>query len=163
MVLFVGAVAFLSSNEQAVTYASDYKNATYEIFGEAIALRDGLSEITIDSDSAGMVTTRYFGNEARGDLDGDSREDVLFLLTQNAGGSGTFYMAVVALGKEQGYLGTNAVLLGDRIAPQASDIRDGQATVTFAIRNEGEPMTTPPSLGVSVQLRVVEGQLVSVE
>ena len=66
-------------------------------------------------------------SSAVGDLNGDGTPDVAFLLTQSPGGSGTFYYAVVALRTATGYTGTNAVLLGDRIAPQtANDPRADQ-------------------------------------
>ena len=37
------------------------------------------------------VTTRVFGNEATGDLDGDGKPDTAFLLTQETGGTGVFF------------------------------------------------------------------------
>lgn len=140
-------------------YVADYRNSTYEIFGEKVTLKDGLSEVKTAANSAAVVATRYFGNEARGDLNGDGREDVAFLLTQSGGGSGTFYLVTVALGTEKGYQGLNTILLGDRIAPQTTEIRDGQLIVNFATRKDGEPMTSSPSVGVSKYLRVVDNRL----
>lgn len=168
LLLFVIGVVYLTyepapGSTTGPAYAADYRDGTYEIFGEKVKLTGGLSEIKIDTDTAATVTTRYFGNEARGDLNGDGKEDVAFLMTQNAGGSGTFYLAAVALGSEKGYLGTNTILLGDRIAPQTTEIRDGQVIVNFAVRKDGEPMVAQPSVGVSAYLKVVGGQLVAVE
>ena len=105
------------------------------------------------------ITTRYFGNEARGDLNGDGLADVAFLVTQNAGGSGTFYYAVAALQVKNGYEGTNALLLGDRIAPQSAEVRSGELIVNYADRRPGEAMTTPPSVGVSKCFKVINGSL----
>jgi len=168
LLLFIVGTVYLTYQPTAgpaagPVYAADYRDGTYGIFGEQIALQGGLSEIKVDTDTAATVTTRYFGNEARGDLNGDGVEDIAFLMTQNAGGSGTFYLVAVALGSEKGYLGTNTILLGDRIAPQSTEIRDGQIIVNFAVRNEGEPMTSAPSIGVSARLQVISGQLVAVE
>jgi hypothetical protein len=59
-----------------------------------------------------------------------------------------------------GYLGTNAVFLGDRIAPQTTEIRDEEIIVNYAERKLDEPMTTPPSIGVSKYFKIVEGRLV---
>ncbi len=130
-------------------FSSDYKNGTYTIDGQPVTLTDGVSKVPAVADSASSVTTTYFGDDATGDLSGDGEPDVAFILTQNSGGSGTFYYVVVALKTENGYLGTNAVMLGDRIAPQTTQITDGQLIVNYADRKPGEPMTTPPSVGVS--------------
>jgi hypothetical protein len=105
----------------------------------------------------------YFGNEARGDLDGDGVDDAAFIITRDGGGSGTFYYVGVAFATPQGYQGTNAVLLGDRIAPQTTEIRDKKLIVNYADRKPGEPMTTRPSVGVSKYFQVVNGIITPVK
>lgn len=140
----------------------DYKNATYLIEGQFVTLVDGFFEIESAPGSATRITTRYFGNEAFGDLNGDGMEDVAFLLTQSSGGSGTFFYVVAAEQTETAYLGTNAVSLGDRIAPQTTSIENGIITVNYADRYPDEPCTVQPSLGVSKYLRVVENILIEV-
>ena len=122
----------------------------------------GVSEVPIAPDAATNITTKYFGNEATGDLNGDGLPDVAFILTQNSGGSGTFYYVVVALKTVDGYQGTNAVLLGDRVAPQTTEIQSGQLVVNYADRKAGEPMTTQPSVGMSTYLTVQGNTLVEV-
>ncbi len=144
----------------AAPLMNDYKNATYVIDGQPVALVGGRAETPAAPGSASKVVTQYFGNEATGDLNGDGIPDVAFLLTQDAGGSGTFYYVVAALKDASGYQGTNAVLLGDRIAPQTTEIRDGQLVVNYADRVAGEPMTARPSVGVSKYLRVQGTSLV---
>ncbi|MBM4410520.1 MAG: hypothetical protein FJ037_04215 [Chloroflexi bacterium] len=143
----------------AAVSPTGYKDATYEIAGKPVTLKNGLSEVEAAPGSASKITTRYFGNEAQVDLNGDGLVDVAFLLTQSTGGSGTFYYSVVALRTADGWKGTNAILLGDRIAPQTTNIKDGKVIVNYADRNPGEPMTTRPSLGVSRYLSVVDGRL----
>ncbi len=91
----------------------------------------------------------YFGNQATGDLDADGDVDTAFIITASPGGSGTFYYLAVAFKTEAGYTSANPVLLGDRIAPQTTEIREGTIIVNFAERNPGEPMTARPSVGVS--------------
>lgn len=140
-------------------HAADYKNAVYLIEGRAVTLVNGLSEEALTPGSASRSVTRYFGNEAFGDLDGDGKEDAAFLLTQNNGGSGTFYYIVAAIKTDKGYLGTNAILLGDRIAPQTTEIRDGHLVVNYADRAPKEPMTAQPGMGVSKYLFVENGTL----
>ena len=136
-----------------------YKDATYEVGGKPVTLKNGLSVVEAAPGSASKITTTYFGNEAQADLNGDGLVDVAFLLTQSTGGSGTFFYSVVALRTADGWKGTNAVLLGDRIAPQVTNISGTTILVNYADRNPGEPMTTRPSLGVTKRLSIVNGRL----
>ena len=132
--------------------ASDgYKNAEYEIEGQKVRLSDGFSEMETVPGSASKTITRYFGNELKTDLDGDGREDVVFLLTQETGGSGTFFYAVAALNKEDGYVGSDGYFLGDRIAPQSTTIspnprHERVVVINYADRLPEEPMTASPSV-----------------
>lgn len=142
--------------------AANYKNAAYLIENQNVVLVNGVSEIQAVPGSASKITTRIFGNEARGDLNGDGAEDVAFILTQDSGGSGTFYYAVVALKTADGYKGTNGVLLGDRIAPQTTEMRNGEVIVNYAERKPGEPMTAQPSVGISKYLKVQGTELAEV-
>ena len=72
-------------------------DATYMIDGKSVTLKDGVSIIDAAPGSISKITTRVFGNEVRQDLDGDGRDDVAFILTQDGGGSGTFYYFVAKL------------------------------------------------------------------
>ena len=146
-----------------VSRAADaYKNATYVIDGSSVTLTDGSSVVPTAPGSASTTTTQYFGNMATGDLNTDGLPDVAFILTQNGGGSGTFYYAVAALKTATGYTGTNAILLGDRISPQTTEVSNGVVTVNYADRNMSDPMTTDPSVGVSKYLKIVGGKLMEV-
>ncbi len=101
----------------------------------------------------------YFGNEAEGDLNGDGVPDAAFLVTEDGGGSGTFFYVAAALKTSGGYQVTNSVFLGDRIAPQTTAISGGVITVNYADRRAAEPMTTSPSVGVSSHFVVTGGKL----
>ncbi len=142
---------------------TNYKDATYTIENWPTTLVDGVSKQPTTPGSASITETRYFGNEATGDLNGDGQSDVVFLLTQNSGGSGTFYYVVAALKTSTGYHGTNAILLGDRIAPQTTEIRNGEIIVNYADRQRTEPMTIQPSVGVSKYLKVSGSELVEIK
>jgi len=138
--------------------AVDPKNATYRIEGKSVTLVNGLFVTPVAPGSAAMVTTRYFGNEVRHDFDGNGRLDTAFILSQNAGGSGTFYYLVAALDLPEGYVGSEAFLIGDRIAPQITSMSDDPATpevivVNFATRKPGESFSTSPSVGQSLWLK----------
>lgn len=144
--------------------AKDHKNATYIIEGQSVTLTNGLSEIESIPGSATKVVTRYFGNEIKHDLNNDGSEDIVFLLTQEQGGSGQFFYAVAALNTPTGYVGSNAFLLGDRVAPQSIHIDEGvtaQGTtrenvivVNYAIRKPDEAMTAEPTVGKSVWIKL---------
>lgn len=156
LLLAGGVFFFLTQKGMPV---SDYKNASYVINGQRITLTNGVSEVPAASDSAAKIVTRYFGNELKTDLDGDGREDVVFLLTQQTGGSGTFFYAVAALNTERGYVGSDGYLLGDRIAPQTTVVSQNPRhkyviVVNYADRAPGEPMTTSPSVGKSAYLKL---------
>ncbi len=152
------ATPTLTATAAAVS-PTGYKDATYEVAGKPVTLKNGLSEVEAAPGSASKVVTRFFGNEATADLNGDGLADVGFILTQSTGGSGTFYYAVVALRTADGWKGTNTVLLGDRVAPQPTNITGGKLIVNYADRKPGEPMTTQPSVGVTKTLTVVNGRL----
>ncbi len=130
----------------------DYQNISYKIEGESITLKNGVAITEITPDSVTKKTTRYFGNSSEGDLDEDGKTDIGIILTQDAGGSGKFYYIAVAIKTEAGYKGSNAILLGDRIAPQNTEIRSGYLIVNYAERAQGEPMTASPSIGKSKYL-----------
>ncbi len=139
-------------NEKQAYTATDYKNAEYVISGKQVRLKDGVSEVS-SSDSASKVITRYFGNEVRKDLNDDGKEDVVFLLTQTTGGSGTFYYVVAALNTENGYVGSEGVFIGDRIAPQTTESGPGKSViVNYADRKPTDSFVVQPSVGKSIRL-----------
>lgn len=138
----------------------DHKNASYDIDGKSVTLVNGRAESALGVDSASKLVTQYFGNEVRADFNDDGHEDVAFLLTQNSGGSGTFYYVVAWLSVGDAYKGTNAILLGDRIAPQTTEWLDGEIVVNYAERKAGEAMTVSPSVGVSRYFQVADGALI---
>ena len=153
---------FTSSKKVSGSVLGSYKDATYIIDSQPATLVNGFSETAIASSSA-KVTTRYFGNEALGDLNGDGQADAAFLLTQETGGSGTFFYVAAALLTKNGYQGTNAILLGDRIAPQTTEINNGIITVNYADRGPADPFTVQPSIGVSRYFKISSGSLVEIK
>ena len=125
--------------------AGDYKSASFLIDGERVKIDDQV--------------TKYFGNEVRADLNGDGLEDRAFIITRSPGGSGTFYYAVAAVNTGAGYVGSDGYLLGDRIAPQSTNLSSNPrhkkvAVFNYADRAPAEPMITPPSIGKSLYLKL---------
>ncbi len=143
--------SYIHEAEQA--YAADtYQNAEYVIGGERVRLTDGYSEKEIEHSSTNVIT-RYFGNDVVHDFNADGRDDVAFLITQTTGGSGTFYYLVAALNTADGYIGSEAVFVGDRIAPQSTVMGRGTIViVNYADRNVDEDMSVQPSVGKSLYL-----------
>ena len=149
-----GAWYMLSGVSPVTTVPASYKDGTYIIEGQPVTLVDGRAEVESAPGSASKTITQYFGNEATGDLNGDGVADTVFLVTQTGGGSGTFYYVVAAIKTSEGYIGTSAASIGDRIAPQTTEIRDGQLIVNYATRRSGESFTTAPSEGKSLYLKL---------
>lgn len=151
------------NNETALS--PDVKNATYVIEGESITLINGIAETPLVPGSASKQTTEYFGNQVDVDLNSDGLIDSAFILEQDSGGSGAFLYIVVALQTVDGYSGTNAIFLGDRIAPQGTSIDPNNPTqfvVSYADRSTDEPMSSPPTQMVSKIFKIEGDSLVEV-
>jgi hypothetical protein len=134
------------------------ENTTYQIGKDLVTLKNGISETQLPNSSA-IVKTKIFGEPVFGDLDGNGDDDAGLILTYESGGSGTFYYAASAINYNGDFQGTNAILLGDRIAPQNIEIREGILIANYAERKPNEPMTTQPSIGVSKYIRFENGIL----
>lgn len=150
--------SFIYNEKQAVT-SEDFKDAEYLIEGQRVKLENGRAETEVAPGSASRVVTAYFGNELHTDLDGDGREDVAFILTQEQGGSGTFYYAVAALKTDEGYMGSEGYFLGDRIAPQNTTVSPSErhkyvVVYNYAERTPEAAMTEQPSVNRSVYLKL---------
>ncbi|MFA7315933.1 MAG: hypothetical protein WC059_04005 [Candidatus Paceibacterota bacterium] len=157
LILIVGFYLFNGHKEPNIV--KDYKNTTYQIDGKMVTLVNGVSETAIVPDSASKIITRYFGNDFKTDLNNDGREDIVFILTQELGGSGVFFYAVSALNTEKGYVGSDGYLLGDRIAPQnigasTNPRHKNVLMVDYKDRAQNDPMTTAPHISKSVYLKL---------
>ena len=147
------------------TYVVDPQNATYLIDGKEVTLVDGVAEQEAAPGSASKIVTKYFGNAVNIDLNSDGLMDSGFLLTQDGGGSGTFFYVAAAINPAGSTQGTNAIFLGDRIAPQSTDVDPGnpaQFIVNYAERKASEPMSAQPSVAVSRTFKLDNGTLVEV-
>jgi len=137
----------------------DPLNASYLIEGETVELIGGRSEKEISPESAAKIMTMAWGGPVPGDLNKDGSEDAALIITQNTGGSGTFYYIAASLNKGKAW-GTNAIFLGDRILPVNIYIQDQKITVMYKQRKEEEPMTVLPSVDVTREFKLdPEGKL----
>ena len=114
-------------------------------------LIDGVAEKPAPSGSGAGETVQAVGDPLiGGDITGDGKPEAALLLTDDPGGSGTFYYAVLALSGTDSWHATNALPLGDRIEAQGIDFADGHFVYRFLERRPGEPMSAPPSVPRSV-------------
>lgn len=154
-VIVLIVVKYNQSVYEGVKSSADFKNGTsYSVGDRMVTLQNGKAEVVDAPGSASKTIIQYFGNEVEGDFDGNGKDDVAFIITQNSGGSGTFYYMVAALKIGETYIGTNAVLLGDRIAPQSTEFKFGQIIVNYADRKPDEPFSEKPTVGKSKYLEV---------
>ena len=140
-------------------FVSGPLNTTYTIEGNKIILQNGCSEMALGSDSATKIRTCVSGDVIEGDLDGDGDKDAALILVHDPGGSGTFYYVAVAENRNGRYRGTNAVRLGDRIAPKDLRIRNGVVIVKYARRRLHEPMSMAPTVEAFLYLAFKDGKL----
>lgn len=150
---FTNKDIYLENNQQINTY-----DATYIINGEKITLKNGISEIAIP-DSSSKIITKFWGNAIEHDLDEDGTLDNIFIVTQETGGSGIFYYVVAKLNTKDGVKGSDAVLLGDRIAPQTISMDENKGRINvivlnYADRKENESFAVAPSIGKSIWLKL---------
>jgi hypothetical protein len=129
---------YIYNEKQAVTpTTSDYLSTEFVIDGESMKLGGDL---------------RYFGNDLVVDLNNDGLDDRVFIITYSPGGSGTFFYVVATLNTKAGYVGSDGYFLGDRIAPQTTELSQNPKhqnviVINYADRALNEPMTTSPSIG----------------
>lgn len=136
------------------TPVSGPKMTSYKIDGETYTLVNGTATKNIVPDSTSVNTLTTFGEPVSGDLDGDGDADAAVLLSLSTGGSGIFYYAVLVLNTNGEYKSTNTLFLGDRIAPQTVEIREGHAVYNYAERRADEPMTAQPSLAKTLWVQL---------
>lgn len=132
--------------EEPQTVEFDPLNASYLIEGRIITLLNGRAETPAGTESDTAIATTISGEPARGDISSDGQDDAALILIQDPGGTGTFYYVAAALSSKIGAKGTDAIFLGDRIAPKKIEIQNGQIIVNYLERSPEEPMASPPSI-----------------
>ena len=148
-------VVMRSAIQQSSVAAPDaVKNITVTLDGDTVTLNDGVAEKPAAPGSAAQNTVRIVGEPVMGDATGDGRADAALLLENDPGGSGTFYYAVLAIDDDGSYRATNAVSLGDRIAPRGVEFTDGRFVYRYLERKPGEPLAVAPSVEKRTEITV---------
>jgi heat shock protein HslJ len=139
--------------------SSFLRKCTFEIDGKEITLRKGFADEKVSSGSTSKCITRYAGRNVTGDFNGDGLEDAVVILTRETGGSGTFYYAAAVLSSNEGYKGTNAIFLGDRINVESLDTTKGRICINYLEHSDSDPMTAKPSSKNTRYLEIKSGRL----
>ncbi|MFZ5755364.1 MAG: hypothetical protein ACOY3X_00505 [Pseudomonadota bacterium] len=128
------------------SYASEYAASG------TLKLVDGHYE---DSD---LTTADLDPLEARGDLDGDGREDLVVLLVTGAGGSGVF-RDLHLLRRHGNVLQVSPpAFLGDRVDVTALRIEHGEVVADLVVQGENDPLCCP-SVPVTYRFRLAGNAL----
>lgn len=168
-IVVVGGIWFFGRGEggapngENAVLAADPLSASYEVEGVTITLTNGRAETRVEEGSATMVSTEIFGEPVYGDIDGDGDEDAGVLIKQEPGGTGTFYYVAAAINNDGNYEGTNAILLGDRVAPQNIQVSGGSVIANYADRGVDEPMTAEPTVGKTLYTKFDKGRITEVQ
>ncbi|MEN8252548.1 MAG: hypothetical protein ABFQ53_03145, partial [Patescibacteria group bacterium] len=135
--------------------------ATYNIEDEEVSLVEGVVEKEIASQTSSKIITEITSDAAEGDLQ-QGTLDGACILSQDPGGSGTFYYvgAVLEQSKEEYLATTNTYLLGDRIIVKEIKIEEGAIFVTYLTRKEEESMAALPTVEVKKKFEIEEDKLV---
>lgn len=146
LIFIVFAIFLINNKKQISQNKNDFKNITYYIDNKETKINN--KDII------------YFGDELIKDFNNDGLNDVAFLIVNNSSGSGVFYYLVVAINTNNGYIGTNAIFIGDRIAPQNINYINNEIVVNYADRKIDEPFTTQPSVGMSRYFKIEDSKLI---
>jgi hypothetical protein len=137
----------------------DPLNTAYTIEDLSVPLVNGRFMAEAAPGSAIMIRATVFGGPLHADLDNDGDEDAVVVIVYDGGGSGTFYYIAAAINQNDLYRGTAGYLLGDRIIVQMVEFRNGVLIARYLDRRPGEPMSAPPSIRTSVELKMARGKL----
>ncbi|MGN6319056.1 lysozyme inhibitor LprI family protein [Trinickia sp.] len=122
--------------------AIDYKDAIYRIGESDVTLLGGQHAQPAAPDSSAQEVTRVVEPPEHGAGSLGGRPAVALFLSQDSGGSGTFYYAAVVFPDGRG----TTFQIGDRIQPIKIAINGDDLAVTYLDRKPDEPMAVPPTV-----------------
>lgn len=77
------------------------------------------------------VQEKYFGMEAKGDLNNDNRDDIAFIIERNDDDRGSLYYLTSAITDDSGKNGTNLVYLGNNVKPININVDNGYIKIEY--------------------------------
>jgi len=106
-------------------------DALYNIEGEEVRFKDGKGVYGVHETQAYMV-----GEPVYGDMNSDGRDDAAIIIVLAENTLPQKYYIALALQDEDGYLGLNALLLPDNLAPERVHIQDEVLVVTHPLSSD---------------------------
>lgn len=133
----------------------DYKNAIYRLAGKDVTLLEGQHAQPVAEGSAEQDVTRVVEPPAHavGKLGG--RAAVAVFLSEDGGGSGTFYYVALVFNDGRG----TTFQIGDRIQPTGIAINGDDLIVSYLDRKTDEPMAVPPTVPRERHFAYMNGQI----
>lgn len=112
--------------------AAAYRVHVARSFMEATYIVDGVT-VPLSDDGSGA---RYFGNETIGDINHDSKNDTVLVLTKKKDGGTAYYLAA-ALAYQNGFVGSNTLFLGNDITMDTLSIDNG-GTISVSYKDPAQ-------------------------
>lgn len=117
-------------------------NAVFKVEGGVFTVKNGEVLENINSMSKEAAEVKIFGEPAKGDLNGDGLEDGAVLINYKTAKGEASYAAAMINDKNKGIVGTNALLLGEKVSPQDIFIEKGKILANYEIKTkEGKTIT----------------------
>ncbi len=135
----------------------EQKNESVKEVEESVLSSVNYAQSVSLASSTPKTPAQYFGNEVVGDLNFDGKADVAFVLFQNdlVGRLGPYYLATALATSSSGHIGTNLLLLSEKIKLNKISIDNGVISVDYRDRLDGTNKI--------VYAKVVNGKLEPVE
>ena len=128
-------------------------NATYSgIEDQSVTLVDGQWEgqAYVEGGASrprvGLLKDMYF----TGDLDGDGQEEMVVILWQSSGGTGSNSYIAVMKPDNDGYRNISTALLGDRVKLKSGKLESGKIILDVLQAGESDPMCCPTQLATRI-------------
>ena len=137
-----------SQAEQSSAQApADPANAGYYIDGIVYTLVNGELEQAIE-DSTTVNKFKLLDFKASGDINKDGTDDVAVVITNDAGGSGTFYYLAIFTSGSSPVI-ENTSYLGDRIVVNDITFTNNQFQVKYLDRDSEADMASDPTIEIT--------------
>lgn len=136
-------------------FPGDPANATYELEGESVTLKNGMHEVKTGTGVDDVVATDLTQVRSDADFDGDGSTDCAVVVTKDDGPLKVHYLAVITnAGKvTTARLGKNVLV--DRLSPHPK----GGVHVKMLGRDDGVPEDAPPTITIEKRFELKSGAL----